>query len=154
MARRCRTGAAADCKSDSTTKRGVMSTRSMQVIDYGLTKLDDHYSWASGWVETQLADQRLRGSASVSSSQVERALAADDDIPASITDPTVSSRLAARQARKLQRKWNKPNGFEWCVPAYGLGHFLTTGSCAVSVVPHPRWKAVWSRSLQPGPAAS
>ncbi len=41
-------------------------------------------------------------------------MAADDDIAASFTDPTASQRLAARQARKLQRKWNKPSGFEWC----------------------------------------
>ena len=91
----------------------AVSMHPLQVIDYGLTKLDDHYSWATGWVETQLAEQRLRSSASVSSSQLERAAASDSDIVAAATDPTASQRLAARQARKLQRKWNKPSGFEW-----------------------------------------
>ena len=86
----------------------------MQVIDYGLTKLDDHYSWASGWVETQLAEQRLRSGSSVSSSLLERGNVVDGDVVAAATDPTASQRLAARQARKLQRKWNKPGGFEWC----------------------------------------
>ena len=87
----------------------------MQVIDYGLTKLDDHYSWATGWVETQLAEQRLRASSSVSprSPSVGHSSLVDDEVVASITDRSASQRLAARQARKLQRKWNKPNGFEW-----------------------------------------
>ena len=85
----------------------------MQVIDYGLTKLDDHYSWASGWVETQLAEQRLRASGSVSSLGMARSSIADSEVEAAATDASVNQRLAARQARKLQRKWNKPNGFEW-----------------------------------------
>ncbi len=87
----------------------------MQVIDYGLTKLDDHYSWATGWVETQLAEQRLRASSSVSprSPSVGHSSLVDDEVVAAITDRSASQRLAARQARKLQRKWNKPNGFEW-----------------------------------------
>ena len=88
----------------------------MQVIDYGLTKLDDHYSWASGWVETQLAEQRLRASSSVSPRSppsMGGSSLVDSEVAAAVTDRSASQRLAARQARKLQRKWNKPNGFEW-----------------------------------------
>ena len=86
----------------------------LQVIDYGLTKLDDHYSWASGWVETQLAEQRLRTSGSISAPNLERSSVVDDEVVAAASDLSVNQRLAQRQARKLQKKWTKPSGFEWC----------------------------------------
>ena len=111
------------------------------MIDYGLTKLDDHYSWASGWVETQLAEQRLRTSGSVSSAGLERASVVDDEVVAAATDPSASQRLAARQARKLQKKWTKPSGFEWCDATGPLPTIL-------------RLRAECFRSLQSGPRLS
>ena len=103
----------------------------MQVIDYGLTKLDDHYSWATGWVETQLAEQRLRASGSISSgSHLDRSSVIDDEVVAAATDVSASQRLAARQARKLQRKWNKPNGFEWCATPAGC---VLLSSCPAKI---------------------
>ena len=81
----------------------------LQIIDYGLAKLDDHYSWASGWVETSLAEQRLARS-SLSTATLSSMGDAEE-----VVTPTRGSQQDDRenQALKLKSNWNQPTGFEW-----------------------------------------
>ena len=81
----------------------------LQIIDYGLAKLDDHYSWASGWVETALAEQRL---ARYSLSRA--TLSSTGDAEEVVTPPRGSQQDKRKnQALKLKYIWNQPTGFEW-----------------------------------------